>query len=606
MNKMKVLAIISALAIAVCSFSSCGNASTPGAKNDDEVKETPETIELVSDNTIVEDVTSITGATDPSGKVTDSVGINDKQGHKIYSTGQIDVGGDTIYTTGKKATTGDILYTKNKTDSFGNIIYYTGKYDKNGKLTLTATTEAPDYTSNETPKAAIVQGSTTTTKTVGEKANSKIRINDAECKFTKYFGGSGVDTFAASDSCKDGGFVVAGTSSSKDGDCADADKDWGTVHGVVAKYSADGKLEWKYAAGGDSYLFFYDVTVLKDGTVIAVGDNYSSDSDAPSHSAMFSGYIVRLDEDGKLMWSYSFPGDGKSNGEYISTVKATPDGGFVAGGKADSTAGFFSGTKEKGSKAFVFKFDKNCNLKWRRILTGSKSNDIAAIDVNSSGEIYACCVTTSTDGDFSAIRLSSAATKNTVLLKLSKNGDLKWAKYLEGSGNSEFKTVFATSDGGCIVGGSYTIIGVANGIYSMNYGQSDGYVIRYNSDGDVCWSRTVGGTKADYINAVAEVEGGYVIAGTTSSNDMDFQGQKIGGGSDGFIMYLNNQGKTTATVIQDGTADDGSTSVCVLKDGSVGVAGWTKSKDNAFAGSGASAQSKAFVSRYTALTEKSK
>ena len=140
----------------------------------------------------------------------------------------------------------------------------------------------------------------------------------------------------------------------------------------------------------------------------------------------------------------------------------------------------------------------------------------------------------------------------------------------------------------------------------MNFGQSDGYVIRYNSNGDVCWSRTVGGTKADYINAVAEVEGGYVIAGTTSSNDMDFQGQKIGGGSDGFIMYLNNQGKTTATVIQDGTADDGSTSVCVLKDGSIGVTGWTKSKDNAFAGSGASAQSKAFVSRYTALTEKSK
>ena len=76
--------------------------------------------------------------------------------------------------------------------------------------------------------------------------------------------------------------------------------------------------------------------------------------------------------------------------------------------------------------------------------------------------------------------------------------------------------------------------------------------------------------------------------------------------SKGDVIFREGEYGTTMYRILDGTADDGSTSVCLLSDGSVGVTGWTKSKDNAFAGSGASAQNKAFVSRYTAITEKTK
>lgn len=603
MNKNKILSALLVLTMAVCMLTACGDAKTPGEKNSKLTSETPDSIGLVDDKlkTGAEDVTSITGSTDLNGKTVDSKGIKDKAGHMIYSTGQKDADGNIIYTTGKKDTKGNILYTKNKTDTFGNMIYYTGKYDKNGKLTLEQTNETPDYTSNEVPSTKVSPTEKSTSTTVGEENPSNKRVESAECEYTKYFGGTGLDTFRDVAACKDGGYLVAGVSGSTDGDYSGVSADWDELHTAVVKYSADGKAQWKYILGGDKQVSVDDIIELKDGTVIAAGQTSAEHGEIVKTAELLSAFVIRLKADGTLMWKYVFPADSTSS--YIDSLAATPDGGFVAGGKAISKTGFFNGTREGGTKAFIFKFDKNCNIKWRRILEGEKSNNISALAVNSDGDIYATCVTYSSDGDFSAIKYNTLQSSNTVLLKLKKNGDLEWAEYLQGSGDSEYSTVFATEDGGCVVGGSYNIYKKADGIYDKSYGGYDGYVLRYNAKGQVCWSRIIGGSGNDRVLGIAEVEGGYAVVGQTDSDDLDFQGYKAGGGTDGFILYLNAEGKTTQTVRLNGELDDGIMDTAVLTDGSIAVVGWTKSSDQAFNGSNAKKQYMAFASRYSATVK---
>ena len=371
-------------------------------------------------------------------------------------------------------------------------------------------------------------------------------------------------------------------------------------HTSLVKYSSDGKVEWKYITGGNSQVNFNDVIELKDGTIVAAGQTAATSGDVVKTASTNSAFIVRLKADGTFIWKYVFPSDASSTGEYISSLAATPDGGFVAGGKAISESGFFTGTQKGGTKAFIFKFDKNGNIKWRKVLQGSKSNIISALAVNSDGDIYATCVTMSTDGDFSGIRFNKIRTENTVLLKLNKKGNLDWAEYLQGSGKSEFNTLAVTDDGGCVVGGTFTIYKRADGIYTMNYGKRDGYVLRYNSKGQVCWSRLIGGADDDSVLGIACIKGGFAVVGQSKSSTEDFQGYKVGGGSDGYILYLNDEGKTTATVRLNGAQDDSAMDVAVLSDGSIAIAGWTKSDDQAFNGSNAKKQYMGYVSRYTA------
>lgn len=604
MNRYKIIALLLILAMSVCMFTACGDSATPGEKNDKLISETPDDIDIVDDELkkSAQEVTAITGATDPNGKVTDSTGIIDKEGHRIYSTGLKDSYGKTIYTTGKKDSKGNILYTKNETDTFGNMIYYTGKY-VNGKLELEQTNESPDYTTNEKPTTKVSSSAITTSTTVGVNNPSKEKIEEVKCEYTKYFGGSGLDAFRKVTSCKDGGFVAAGISGSKDGDYKGVSGEWEIQHTSLVKYSSDGKVAWKYIVGGDNALAFNDVIELKDGTIVAAGYTAAKSGDAVKTASTNSAFIVRLKEDGSLMWKYIFPSDASSTGEYISSLAATPDGGFVAGGKAVSESGFFTGTQKGGTKAFIFKFDKNGNIKWRKVLQGSKSNNISAIAVNSSGDIFATCVTMSYDGDFSGIRYHKIQTANTVLLKLSKKGSLDWAEYLQGSGMSEYNAIDTTDDGGCVVGGTFTIYKKADGIYTTNYGKRDGYVLRYNSKGQVCWSRLIGGADNDSVTGVVCVEGGYAVVGQSQSATGDFQGYKVGGGADGYILYLNDEGKTTSTVRLNGAEDDGVMDVAVLDDGSIAISGWTKSNDQAFNGSGAKKQYMGFVSRYTATVK---
>lgn len=601
MNKYKIIALLLVLAMSLCLFSACGDSATPGEKNDKLISETPDDLDIVDDELKkgAEEVTAITGATDLNGKVTDATGIVDKAGHRIYSTGLKDNYGKTIYTTGKKDSKGNILYTKNETDTFGDMIYYTGKY-KDGKLELEQTNESPDYSSNETPTTKASAAKITTSTTVGVKKPSKESVDEAKCEYTKFFGGSGLDAFRDIIGCKDGGFVAAGISASKDGDYKGVSGEWEMQHTSLVKYSSDGKVEWKYITGGNSQVNFNDVIELKDGTIVAAGQTAATSGDVVKTASTNSAFIVRLKADGTFMWKYVFPSDASSTGEYISSLAATPDGGFVAGGKAISESGFFTGTQKGGTKAFIFKFDKNGNIKWRKVLQGSKSNIISALAVNSDGDIYATCVTMSTDGDFSGIRFNKIRTENTVLLKLNKKGNLDWAEYLQGSGKSEFNTLAVTDDGGCVVGGTFTIYKRADGIYTMNYGKRDGYVLRYNSKGQVCWSRLIGGADDDSVLGIACIKGGFAVVGQSKSSTEDFQGYKVGGGSDGYILYLNDEGKTTATVRLNGVQDDSAMDVAVLSDGSIAIAGWTKSDDQAFNGSNAKKQYMGYVSRYTA------
>lgn len=601
MNKYKIIALLLVLAMSLCLFSACGDSATPGEKNDKLISETPDDLDIVDDELKkgAEEVTAITGATDPNGKVTDATGIVDKAGHRIYSTGLKDNYGKTIYTTGKKDSKGNILYTKNETDTFGDMIYYTVKY-KDGKLELEQTNESPDYSSNETPTTKASAAKITTSTTVGVKKPSKESVDEAKCEYTKFFGGSGLDAFRDIIGCKDGGFVAAGISASKDGDYKGVSGEWEMQHTSLVKYSSDGKVEWKYITGGNSQVNFNDVIELKDGTIVAAGQTAATSGDVVKTASTNSAFIVRLKADGTFMWKYVFPSDASSTGEYISSLAATPDGGFVAGGKAISESGFFTGTQKGGTKAFIFKFDKNGNIKWRKVLQGSKSNIISALAVNSDGDIYATCVTMSTDGDFSGIRFNKIRTENTVLLKLNKKGNLDWAEYLQGSGKSEFNTLAVTDDGGCVVGGTFTIYKRADGIYTMNYGKRDGYVLRYNAKGQVCWSRLIGGADDDSVLGIACIKGGFAVVGQSKSSTEDFQGYKVGGGSDGYILYLNDEGKTTATVRLNGAQDDSAMDVAVLSDGSIAIAGWTKSDDQAFNGSNAKKQYMGYVSRYTA------
>jgi hypothetical protein len=95
------------------------------------------------------------------------------------------------------------------------------------------------------------------------------------------------------------------------------------------------------------------------------------------------------------------------------------------------------------------------------------------------------------------------------VIKTDPDGDTVWTRTFGGTDYDWGYSVGQTSDGGYIISG---------GASSYGEGKGDILLVKVHPDGSTMWTRTYGGTSAEFGFSVRQTaDGGYVIAGSTSS-----------------------------------------------------------------------------------------
>jgi hypothetical protein len=85
----------------------------------------------------------------------------------------------------------------------------------------------------------------------------------------------------------------------------------------------------------------------------------------------------------------------------------------------------------------------------------------------------------------------------------------EWAKTLGGEGSESANMITQTSDGGFMV---------ASTVDSFGSGGNDILLIKLNSNGDIIWQKTYGGSGSDTASAIQQTaDDGYILLGTTDS-----------------------------------------------------------------------------------------
>ncbi|MEW7279067.1 hypothetical protein ABW636_10780 [Aquimarina sp. 2201CG1-2-11] len=163
-----------------------------------------------------------------------------------------------------------------------------------------------------------------------------IKLNEAgETEWRRYFGGNDNDRSYDVVQTKDGGFLMIGSSESESGsaDVSDISVNLGSYDYWAVKIDAQGNLVWEKTYGGTEIDVAYGIAAVGDGTYIIVGDARSADVNVSNAKGNADLWIIRIDDNGNMLWEKAIGGTQFDTGRGIHKTK---NGHFIITGNSRS------------------------------------------------------------------------------------------------------------------------------------------------------------------------------------------------------------------------------------------------------------------------------
>jgi len=181
--------------------------------------------------------------------------------------------------------------------------------------------------------------------------------------------------------------------------------------------------------------------------------------------------------------------------------------------------------------------------------------------------------------------LYNKSSYNFIVVRVDEKGKLLWQKILGGSTTEYAYAVVQTTDGGIIVAGQTDS---NDGDVSGNHGLSDGWLVKLDKDGNLVWTKAIGGSSAEFIMGLtALADGGVMGAGWGYSTDGNRSGGH--GSSDFWVFRMDADGNVIWSKSFGGYYDDHADAITSLKYGQFAVFGYTYSNDGDVSGNHGSA-----------------
>lgn len=175
-----------------------------------------------------------------------------------------------------------------------------------------------------------------------------------------------------------------------------------------------------------------------------------------------------------------------------------------------------------GKDSTVVKYDLKGNLIWEDNFGGTSSDWAFKFTVNSLGKYVGATMSSSNNGEFPGTNLGGY---DVVVVKYETDGSVYDSFSLGGTQADLVSDITAVSDGYILVGRTYS----SDGVFSeVNSGEDDAYIMKIDESGNVIWVDTLGGSLRDTFNSVQIVKDGYIAVGSTTSSDGDFAGYNNG------------------------------------------------------------------------------
>ena len=338
----------------------------------------------------------------------------------------------------------------------------------------------------------------------------------------------------------------------------------------------DIEVDFITTLGGSKNESAQAVVNTTDGGYAILGHSQSMDGDVTNKSnESYDYWVLKFDTTNQLQWQKTYGGSDDDRG---TDIIQTTDGGYAVIGKSKS--GDLDVSENAGYDDFwMIKLDGNGSILWEYSF-GYAGSDVpySVIQTNDNGYLVSGVLdVTASNGQ--GDRVSSSQRRHAGgdywVIKLNANGIKEWSNYYGGSFTDTAYDAIQTEDNGYIIVGSSDSndVDVAN-----NKGSYDFWVIKISNTGDLVWEKSFGGSEIDEARAISNTaDGNYLVVGDTRSANIDVSQNR--GAADLWMIKINSEGSLIWEKTLGGTSFDVGRSVSKTQDNGFLIAGSSRSSD---------------------------
>jgi len=312
-------------------------------------------------------------------------------------------------------------------------------------------------------------------------------------------------------------FIVAGSFSS-DGDISN-DPYFESEDFWIVKTDNMGNILWERIVGGNWLDRIISGTTTSDGGIVALGFTGSNDGDISSYFGAYDMWMVKLNSQGDKVWDFSI---GTTGFDYGEAIVETSDKGFLVGGtsRIDQGGNIDCEPFSWWAEAILFKLDSNATVEWQQCYGGSGDEGVKELIETEDGYIMACFAS-SADGDLTGSNYHVGfdhlgyETRDIWIVKLDFSGNIIWQKCFGGTDEDYPNRIFQTEDGGYMVfGTTLSNDGDVVGNHSVQNVDHDVWVFKIDQYGELLWQQCIGGGADERIRSgiIKLNETDYVVA----------------------------------------------------------------------------------------------
>jgi hypothetical protein len=337
------------------------------------------------------------------------------------------------------------------------------------------------------------------------------------------------------------GGIYAGGSTSFPGDA------------FLAKYNSSGTLLWKRQLGtndGDK-----SWSVAADALGNAYISGYTLGSLDGSNAGNADAFLAKYDASGNVLWTRQL---GTWGWDESWSVGVDISGNiYITGYTSDGLEGPTMGYED----TFLAKYDSSGSLLWKRQLGTSDHDWSSSLALDGLGNAY---ITGYTRGSLYG---TNAGDYDIFLAKYNSSGSLLWTRQIGTPSHDESWGVATDGFGNVYISGW-----TKGSLCGPNAGESDAFLAKYNSFGDLLWMRQIGTPFVDesWSLAVDAFGNAYISGGTAGCLDGCNAGAR-----DAFLAKYDPNGIPLMTCQIGTSMDDYSLSVAVDGTGNAYISGWT-------------------------------